>query len=527
VTDPSNGDLLNLRRRLLEDFAFYAEHCIRIRTKEGQIAPLVLNEVQRRFLGDVLDQWRATGRVRMVVLKARQQGLSTVISAFGYWWLSQHSAQKGLVMAHEAESTTTLFDMYQRTHDNVPAWVKPSTKYSSRTELVFKELDSGLRVATAGGRGVARGETLTFQHLSEVGFWPVSFAEANFNGLSQAVPNTDNTFAFIESTANGLTGKFATLWEGAVKGENEFTPFFSGWFESSEYREPVPADFRRSPAEDILAERFNLTNDQLYWRRRKIGSSGQELFQQEYPATPEEAFLSTGRPVFNPEDIYTRLRVVGPPIKRMAVDHGSVNENSLGELFVYREHDPHETYTIGADVGMGIRNGDPSVAQVLDSELRQVAVWRGMIQPDAFATVLNTLGYHYNTATIAVERNNHGLLTCVNLGRNLAYPLVWTEVTEGALEDRDTIQIGLYITERTKPLIIDKLRSALRTKQIEINDQQTLREMLTFVVTDSGRLEAEGKSHDDMVMSLAIANHVHEGAWRPVEVPEGMYVTAI
>ena len=137
--------------------------------RDKGIKPLVLNRTQKRFILAVLKQWQATGRVRFVVLKARQQGFSTVISAFGYWWLSQHPAQKGLVMAHEADSTTTLFDMYRRIHDNVPTAVRPSTKYSSRTELVFDRLDSSLRVATAGGRGVARGETIQVAHRPR---WP-------------------------------------------------------------------------------------------------------------------------------------------------------------------------------------------------------------------------------------------------------------------------------------------------------------------------------------------------------------------
>jgi phage terminase large subunit-like protein len=117
-----------------------------------------------------------TGRVRFVVLKARQQGLSTVISAWQYWWLSQRKAQKGLVMAHEAESTQTLFDMYKRIHENVPDIVRPSTKYS-RGQNWYSTSSTRLRVATAGGRGVARGETLTVAHLSEVAFWPVRLRE--------------------------------------------------------------------------------------------------------------------------------------------------------------------------------------------------------------------------------------------------------------------------------------------------------------------------------------------------------------
>jgi hypothetical protein len=134
---------IETRKRLRDDFDFYCRNCVKIRTKDGTIAPLILNRVQKRFADRIIDQQQSTGKVRFVVVKARQQGLSTVISAWQYWWLSQRKAQKGLVMAHVAESTTTLFDMYHRIHQNVPKIVQPSTKYSSRTELVFSALDSG------------------------------------------------------------------------------------------------------------------------------------------------------------------------------------------------------------------------------------------------------------------------------------------------------------------------------------------------------------------------------------------------
>jgi hypothetical protein len=537
------------RKRLYDDFAFYAKHCIKIRTKQGKIAPLVLNRVQERFMERVLAQLEHNGKVRMVVLKARQQGLSTVISALQYWWLSQRKAQKGLVMAHESESTTSLFDMYRRIHDNVPDIVRPSTKYSSRSELVFDKLDSALRVATAGGRGVARGEMLTFAHLSEVAFWPPAFANNNFNGLVQAIPEESGTAIFLESTAQGVTGKFYEMYQGAVRRDhlwNGYEVFFSAWFESDEYRETAPADFQRTPEEDDLVAQFGVDNDQLYWRRKKIGTNGIDLFKQEYPATPEEAFLSTGRPIFNTESIHQRLQTPVQPITLMAVEETyddktgqalplrTLREDARGELKVYRKVDAKEHYVIGADVGMGIRggvkgrkDGDPSVAQVLDSKMRQVAVWRGIVHPDVFAKILVTLGYHYNSATIACERNNHGLVTCVAL-RNMNYPFLYTDTVEGTLEyDRDTINLGFFTSEKTKPLIIDKLRELDREGEIQINDTTTLQEMQTFVVTEAGKMEAEGGTHDDCVMALAIAAYAHEGKWSPVEVTSDFYTEAI
>jgi hypothetical protein len=202
----------------------------------------------------------------------------------------------------------------------------------------------------------------------------------------------------------------------------------------------------------------------------------------------------------------------------MAVEDGALREHPRGELLVYHKHDPSEVYTIGADVGMGVRDGDSSVAQVLDSQRRQVAVWRGLVHPDYYADILNTLGYYYNTARIAPENNNHGILTAVRLGRDLAYPNVYTEVAEGKLNDQYTIAIGFRTNVKTKPLIIDRLRASCREHEIQINDKTTLREMLSYIVNEAGGMEAEEGCHDDTVMALAIANHCHEGKFTPIHV---------
>ena len=189
--------------------------------------------------------------------------------------------------------------------------------------------------------------------------------------------------------------------------------------------------------------------------------------------------------------------------------------------------DGGERYVIGADSSMGIRGGDYSVAQVLDSQKRQVATWRGHVHPDYFAEVLYALGMYYNEAFICVERNSHGILTCTRLGKDMAYPNFYTEVQVDKLTDKETISLGFNTTSKTKPLVIDQLRASMREGELELNDKTTLREMLTYIVTQTGAMEAEAGCHDDCVMSLALANHVHEGAWTPIEQPEGIYIEMI
>ncbi|MGB2464558.1 MAG: hypothetical protein ACPICC_06560, partial [Candidatus Puniceispirillaceae bacterium] len=283
-----------VRKRLYEEFPFYSKSALKIRTKDGQIAPLKLNSAQNVLQQAIDDQMASEGKIRIIILKARQQGLSTMVGGYLYFAVSQNPARKAMVVTHHADSTRALFDMTKRLHEHCPEILKPHTKYSSRRELSFDVLDSSYVVGTAGSDSLGRGETITNLHASELAFWPKSTAAEVWNGLAQAVPNTKNTAIFIESTANGVTGVFYDLWKGAVEGTNGYVPVFIPWFLDADYREPVPANFVRTPDEEELVSKYNLDDEQLMFRRRKIAQNGIELWQQEYPAEPEEAFLTTG-----------------------------------------------------------------------------------------------------------------------------------------------------------------------------------------------------------------------------------------
>ena len=518
---------LEIRKRLYSEFDFYSKSALKIRTKQGEIAPLSLNSAQQILHDAVEKQMRDDGKIRVIILKARQQGLSTYSGGYLYFSVSQQKARKAMVITHHADSTRALFDMTKRFHEHCPEILKPHTKYSSRRELSFDVLDSSFVVATAGGDSVGRGETLTHVHASELAFWPRSSAEDVFNGLTQAVPNAPNTAIFIESTANGTVGLFADLWRGAVEGTNGYVPVFIPWYVDPEYREAVPDNFERTPEEEELVEDFGLDDEQLMFRRRKIAQNGADLFKQEYPAVPEEAFLTTGRPVFNPEQLQDALATTPDVKERLALEGDEWVNHPRGELTTYRTHDPGEQYVIGADVAMGIRGGDWSVAQILDSKKRQVATWRGQVHPDYFAEILLQLGEYYNTAHIIVENNGHGLLTCTRLMKDYEYPNGYTEIQHDKITDRETVKLGFSTTAKTKPLIIDQLRASIRDEELELNDKTTIRELMTYIVTESGSMEADSGCFDDTVMALALADYVHQGAWEPIESTPEYYVEVI
>lgn len=527
---------LKARRLLYDDYRVYAKTCLLIRPKEGDVVSLVFNEAQTILHEAVEKQRRETGRVRCIVLKGRQQGISTYIDGRGYWRSSQARGLKALVLAHKSESSQALFDMTKRYHDNAPALVKPSTRYNSKRELTFDILDSAYVVMTAGGRGLARGETLQFVHASEAAFWPAESAQENWNGLEQAVPNADGTEIFVESTANGVSGVFYNLWKGAVEGTNGFIPVFIPWFVQREYREPAPADFTRTPDEEDLVKAYGLDDAQLMWRRRKIAQNGIDLFRQEYPCHADEAFLTTGRPVFNPEIVLRLQRDARPPSKRLALTGTSWDDNARGELEVWSLPEPGEDYTIGADTSAGVGRmggdgkaygGDPSCAIVQDSSKRMVARWRGFVDPDYFATVLYHLGLFYNVAFICPENNNHGILTCARLGRDLAYPRMYQTTQYDKVTEKETVRLGFTTSVATKPLIIDQLRADLREGNGDIPDAITLSEMSTYIMTETGAMEAEKGCHDDCVMALALANHANPGKYTPVQNEDSFFVQMV
>jgi hypothetical protein len=516
-----------VRERLANDFETYCNLFVKIRTKAGETKPFKLNRVQKDLLFKIKDQFERTGKVRLIVLKARQQGLSTFVAAFAYHWLSHRHSKKAFVVAHKAEATVSLFEMMKRIHREMHERMRPTERYSSRKELVFDKLDTAIALATAGGDAIGRGETLQFVWGSEVAFWQKSSAHQNMNALLQSVPNTPDTVVILESTADGVSGPFYDLYQGAP--HNGFEVFFAPWFHSEEYclKDSEYRPFDLTILEQELVEKHGLTMGQLAWRRMKISAADSpEKFQVEYPASADEAFIASGMPVFNPEIVQDLMREAQPVHETLSLQaDGSWEPHPRGELITYREFEPGENYWIGADVAMGLQNGDWSVAQVLDSEKRQVAMWRGKVDARRFADVLEALGKRYNEARIAIENNSIGFATVTRLQHDLHYPAVWTSVQEGVEDEKSTKNLGFRTNSQTKPMIIARLQESLRTGDIFINDLTTLREMKTFVVTSSGSMEADVKCHDDCVMSLALANYIHDGRHKPIDVSDDWYVT--
>lgn len=311
-----------IRQKLKLDYPSYAEKCLKIRTKAGSVESLILNTAQS-YLHKRLEQQKSeTGKVRALVLKGRQQGISTYVGGRFYHRVTHSKGVRCFILTHDQDATDNLFGMVERYHDHCPALVRPSTGASNAKELSFHLLDSGYAVGTAGSKAVGRSQTVQLFHGSEVAFWPN--AEKHFAGVVQAIPDLPGTEIILESTANGVGGEYHARWQQAEANIGDYQAIFIPWFWQKEYQRPVPDGFTLDDEEESHQSLHGLTLEQMVWRRYKIAELGDpDLFKQEYPATADEAFQMTGhdsyiKPALVLKARKTMCEAIGPLV--MGVD---------------------------------------------------------------------------------------------------------------------------------------------------------------------------------------------------------------
>lgn len=303
-------------RPFRDDFLHYAPRALKIKQKDGQIKPFLLNAAQVYIHHRLEDQLRRTGKVRANLLKGRQQGASTLVQGRFYWKTSLRPGLLALILTHLGDSTDALFGMTKRYHDLCPEELRPATAASNDNELSFAELDGGYVVATAGNRkGVGRGRTFQLFHGSEVAFWEK--AEDIMAGLGQTVPDVLGSEIIKESTANGVGNAFHQDWQAGERGDGEYENIFVPWYWQPEYRKPVYPGFQMGPVELDYFQRYEargMSLENMVWRRSKLVTDFKgdvSTFDQEYPAEPVLAFTKVSGDPLITADLVSRAMKLG------------------------------------------------------------------------------------------------------------------------------------------------------------------------------------------------------------------------
>ncbi|MFW9331776.1 DNA packaging protein [Paenibacillus polymyxa] len=504
---------------ILADFEQFCWRMLKIKTKSGRIMPLTLNDAQRTFVREVFRQIEAGKPVRIIILKARQMGFSTVTEALIYYFTSLQEAKNAFIVAQSSDASSNLYDMFQFYYEKVPAIIKPMSRKNNAKKLTFENptirtadrrknpgLKSKITVQTAESRVLARSDTIHYLHASEVAFWPAKKKKKHLLSLLAALSKEPGSLGVIESTANGME-EFKKMWDAAVKGESDFTPLFFAWFEMPDYRKPVPPGFELTEEERELKSKYGLDDEQLQWRRYTIRNDcggDPRQFDQEYPSEPDDAFLLSGEGIFDNKfikQLRDGISIIGNHYEIDFVKNKIIPTNA-GELVMYRQPEQGKRYILAADTAKGKEDGDYDAAYVIEERTGEMcAALHGKWDTDLYGKKLNTLGLYYNTALLAVENNNTGESVLNTLFNTCHYPLLFMHKKS----------LGWNTNQATRPVMISDFKEAIRDQLYDIYCPELYSECMTLI-DKNGRAEADSGCHDDRILAYSIALQVRQVA---------------
>lgn len=526
----------------LRNFEWYAPRVLKIMTKVHGLRPFKLRKYQLRYLAHLQEAF-PDGIIRSISLKPRQAGWSTLIAGYNTHKISTHFNERGIMLADKYARTQEVHGIYKTYVNNIPAEIKPMLAKLNDDEIFFDNPDpdkritkpglgSGFKSETARDPNAGRSGTRMWAHLTEYAFYP--YAESVDEGVQNSIPLARGTRIFKESTAFGMSGIGATFynqWNAAVAGDSIYKAFFVPWYEIDDYALPVPMGFMLTPVEVDLVKRCpDITNANLVWRRLKLKeySSGpesifspEERFCQDFPSYPEEAFLSTGRPVFDLDKLKAHIfELTKTPPEKIKVNITKAYLRLYPKfLTVYKVPVEGRKYVIGADVAEGLETGDWSNALVLDAEtLEEVAVFHGHLDPDHFGNVLVDLAEIYNRALLCPEINNMGHTTLEAIKKRGYLKVYMRAVMDQIEQSKETLQMGWRTTRSNKQTMISRLVAKYRDNETKINSVATLQEMMNCNREADGDVTLNGK---DRVVGYCLAlmglDQIYEAA--TVSVP--------
>ena len=520
-------------RHLLEEVKRYPEKLIElvfiVVDKNQKTMPFFLNDVQHDFI-NTLNQAKEDYEegnitdISLLVLKGRQQGFTTLVTAYQLSCSILNRNFQGFTLADKSDNSEAIFQNKAKfPYAQLPEVLKPTEKFNNRKQLLFEKINSSWAVDTAT-KDVGRSRTVNFFHGSECAFWKDGIAPIQ-GALGEAF--TKNCIKIYESTANGYND-YQKMWDSGVH-----INCFYEWWKTAEYRvsfrnEEMQQDFLHSidTKKGWIWDRLrwlrseqSLDAEQLYWYWNKYDKYlDKDLIKQEYPCTPHEAFLLSGKNVFDTEVILNRLTRLPKPLKvgYFIYDYDGlrisnvkwVNDRS-GYIKIYQlPNTPAVTeYCLGGDTA-----GDGSdyfTGHVLDARTGiQVAKLKHQFDADQYTRQMYCLGLYFRWALIGIEANFDSYP--IKELQRLGYPKQYVRTAQDTYTGKTEKRFGFKTTSLTRPTIISRLVEVVREHCDTINDKETLEELLTITRNEKGRIEAPQGGHDDDMMGLAIAHEIRD-----------------
>ena len=515
-------------KKCLSDHRYFIETFISIKDKDRKISPFLFNPIQDMFYKK-FKELNAKNIRNHIILKPRQLGFTTLICAIFLAECIFVPNTTAAIIAHDTESTARIFEITKLMYDLLPDEIRPQLKYSTKKELVFKDLHSKIFVGTAGAENFGRGTTINLLHCSEYAFWddPEELMPSLLGTL------TPDAVVIYETTAHGYN-HFYDEYKAATKVIDETTrrinktayPHFFRWFDHPDYKfslSPEEKDYvvvTLSEDEKRMMKVHNLTLEQITWRR-----SQQHIlkgkFDQEYPEDDATCFVSSGKPFYDSKILksiilwneenktWDKFNEDGDVI----LEHGWIKREMNNQITVYKQFVPGETYIVCVDPAEGNPSSDNSSAHILRLNkdpifVEQCAEISDTLPMPTFWRLIWHMAAMFKFPRIVIERNNHGHL--------LNY---WA--VNGYMQDQIKIldkypkvyyakdnKAGFVTTMATRPLILDNSAELLRNNMLVIYSKTWLDQALTFVYNANGKPEADRGKKDDSIIAMAVGTFI-------------------
>lgn len=497
-------------RKILSSPKLFIENFIQIVDKRQKLVPFKLNEMQEDFLKQIESEKYT------ILLKSRQVGGTVLCMAYAIYLSITRPNSTCLLMSYSKDSAAGIFAKLKQMYFSIPEVLRPKLTNNSKEEL---RLENGSRIitATCGTKDNARGMTLNFAHLSEVGLMESENIKRQLVAIEQAL--TPNAKIILESTAQGFN-HFSDLWQKAKDGENMYTPYFSNWYDNKtmfadDYVDAVIMWKARNngnvltmaelDSEELDLHSKGATIEQLMWRRLKIANTGIDDFYSEFPSTDIQAFVATGNSVFLSDLIEERLRYLPKHLNRNDLKelNGVLKPYLNSSLFIWEKPKPDTKYFLGVDGAEGVGQ-DFSVISVWSEESIQVAEFRNnKIAPHILSEILYQLGLYYNYGFLVIEKASAGHTIVSKLRFDYKYRNMYMHKEYDA-RGRAKKKVGYVTNSTTKPLMINGFREKFEEGHIVINSKTLLEEMKVFKIEGS-KMGAISGRHDDCLMATAMA----------------------
>lgn len=586
----------SIAERLEYDTPLFARNCLFIVNKQRKLVPLTATAGQLALDAKLEEQRLAGKPQRAIALKARQVGVSTWVQGKFIHRASRRGNFDVTTLAHDLKTGNKLFRMGERMYENLPAEIRPGLGSTRRgREMHFvnpgskpRWPDSTYLVDTANEAEAGRGGTEMGIHGSEVAFW--AELRRKLAALANAVPDEPESIIVLESTANGAN-EFKEEWDDAVAGVSDYVAFFWPWWKEEQYVLPFANEYERErfrvgdtdqspfasgetelydpgPIDIDTNQHVPLTLEQLNWRRWTIANKcGRDIsvFHQEYPSHPDEAFVASGRKVFDPEHVarvVLRTALTDPstptaetpgPLRGKLVATGYTERKTpggdtiripegamwvpssklkIGEAPDWRlwlpslEIPPDRQYVIGVDTSGGDENeggdGDPAwhaIAVIEHVSRKQVAEWRSRINPDLVAEQVYLACLLFNMPWCAPESTGSwGMPILRKMWTDgYRYPFLYRRKQVGRKTAKTEAKLGFDTNKQTKPIMIANTAAAIREETDGVQSRVLAGEMSTYVRDENGKEKPEPRRFSDLLMAWQIANYVADE--KPLKLP--------